>query len=178
GRWTVAEAIELGVPAPVITASLLERLRSRDTDSFADKLLAAMRNQFGGPACRRLRLVGGQAGLVAADGLPIAGLQFVEYESRDDGPRAEQQQREMYAVNHLRGARMSMVRYEQSGSERGGGDTETHRQLLHGARDGAGAARLVLIHVGVGEGVHAGVLRRREEAVDEGLQRDHPQGRP
>jgi len=48
GRWTVAEAIELGVPAPVITASLLERLRSRDTDSFADKLLAAMRNQFGG----------------------------------------------------------------------------------------------------------------------------------
>jgi 6-phosphogluconate dehydrogenase len=48
GRWTVAEAIELGVPAPVITASLIERLRSRDTDSFADKLLAAMRNQFGG----------------------------------------------------------------------------------------------------------------------------------
>jgi 6-phosphogluconate dehydrogenase len=48
GRWTVAEAIELGVPAIVITASLLERLRSRDKDSFADKLLAAMRNQFGG----------------------------------------------------------------------------------------------------------------------------------
>jgi 6-phosphogluconate dehydrogenase len=52
GRWTVAEAIELGVPAPVITASLLERLRSRDTDSFADKLLAAMRNQFGGHAVK------------------------------------------------------------------------------------------------------------------------------
>jgi 6-phosphogluconate dehydrogenase len=48
GRWTVAEAIELGVPASVITLSLLERLRSRDADSFADKLLAAMRNQFGG----------------------------------------------------------------------------------------------------------------------------------
>ncbi len=48
GRWTVAEAIELGVPAVAITASLLERLRSRDTDSFIDKLLAAMRNQFGG----------------------------------------------------------------------------------------------------------------------------------
>ena len=48
GRWTVAEAIELGVPAVAITASLLERLRSRDTDSFVDKLLAAMRNQFGG----------------------------------------------------------------------------------------------------------------------------------
>jgi 6-phosphogluconate dehydrogenase len=48
GRWTVADAIELGVSAPVITLSLLERLRSRDNDSFADKLLAAMRNEFGG----------------------------------------------------------------------------------------------------------------------------------
>src|SRR5450631_1354213 len=52
GRWTAAEAIELGVPAPVITASLFERFRSRDTDSFADKLLAAMRNQFGGHAVK------------------------------------------------------------------------------------------------------------------------------
>ena len=48
GRWTAAEAIELGVSAPVITLWLLERLRSRDNDSFTDKLLAAMRNQFGG----------------------------------------------------------------------------------------------------------------------------------
>ena len=48
GRWTVAEAIDLGVSAPVITLSLLERLRSRDKDSFTDKLLSAMRNQFGG----------------------------------------------------------------------------------------------------------------------------------
>jgi 6-phosphogluconate dehydrogenase len=48
GRWTVADAIELGVSAPVITMSLMERLRSRDNDSFTDKLLAAMRNQFGG----------------------------------------------------------------------------------------------------------------------------------
>ena len=53
GRWTVAEAIELGVPAVVITQALLERLRSRDTDSFADKLLAAMRNQFGGHAIKK-----------------------------------------------------------------------------------------------------------------------------
>jgi len=48
GRWTVADAIELGVPAPVITLSLLARLRSRDSESFTDKLLSAMRNQFGG----------------------------------------------------------------------------------------------------------------------------------
>ena len=48
GRWTVDAAIELNVPAPVITQSLIERLRSRDTDSFSDKLLSAMRNEFGG----------------------------------------------------------------------------------------------------------------------------------
>jgi 6-phosphogluconate dehydrogenase len=53
GRWTVAEAIDLDVPAPVITLALLERLRSRDADSFTDKLLAAMRNEFGGHAVRK-----------------------------------------------------------------------------------------------------------------------------
>lgn len=53
GRWTVAEAIDLDVPAPVITLSLIERLRSRDTDSFSDKLLSAMRNQFGGHAMKK-----------------------------------------------------------------------------------------------------------------------------
>jgi 6-phosphogluconate dehydrogenase len=48
GRWTVFEAIDLDVPAPVITASLQQRFRSRQDDSFADKLLAALRHQFGG----------------------------------------------------------------------------------------------------------------------------------
>ena len=48
GRWTVDAALELDVPAPVITLSLLERLRSRDSDSFTDKMLAALRNEFGG----------------------------------------------------------------------------------------------------------------------------------
>jgi 6-phosphogluconate dehydrogenase len=48
GRWTVFEAIDLDVPAPVITASLQRRLRSRQEQPYADKLLAAMRNQFGG----------------------------------------------------------------------------------------------------------------------------------
>jgi 6-phosphogluconate dehydrogenase len=50
GRWTVAEAIDLDVPAPVITLALLQRLRSRDDDSYADRLLAAMRREFGGHA--------------------------------------------------------------------------------------------------------------------------------
>jgi 6-phosphogluconate dehydrogenase len=48
GRWTVAEAIDLDVPAPVITLSLMMRLVSRQDDSYAAKLLAAMRNKFGG----------------------------------------------------------------------------------------------------------------------------------
>jgi 6-phosphogluconate dehydrogenase len=53
GRWTVAEAIDLDVPAPVITLALLQRLRSRDTESYADRMLAALRNQFGGHAVKR-----------------------------------------------------------------------------------------------------------------------------
>ena len=53
GRWTVAEAIDLDVPAPVITLSLLERLRSREAESFSDKLLSAMRNEFGGHAIKK-----------------------------------------------------------------------------------------------------------------------------
>ncbi len=53
GRWTVFEAVEGDVPAPVITLALLERLRSRQADSFVDKALAAMRHQFGGHAIRK-----------------------------------------------------------------------------------------------------------------------------
>ncbi len=48
GRWTVAEAIDLDVAAPVITLALLQRLQSRDPESFSNKLLSALRNQFGG----------------------------------------------------------------------------------------------------------------------------------
>ncbi len=50
GRWTVADAIDLDVPAPVITLSLMMRFVSRQDDSYAAKLLAAMRNKFGGHA--------------------------------------------------------------------------------------------------------------------------------
>jgi len=48
GRWTVQEAIDLDVPAPIITHSLLARFRSRQTDSFGAKVIAALRNEFGG----------------------------------------------------------------------------------------------------------------------------------
>ena len=50
GRWTVAEAMDLDVPAPVITLSLMMRFVSRQDESYAARLLAAMRNQFGGHA--------------------------------------------------------------------------------------------------------------------------------
>jgi 6-phosphogluconate dehydrogenase len=54
GRWTVLEAIALNVPAPVITLSLQARFASRTQNSYAARLLAAMRNQFGGHALRLL----------------------------------------------------------------------------------------------------------------------------
>ena len=52
GRWTVQEAIDRDVPAPVITLSLLMRLRSRQDDSYGAKVLAALRNEFGGHAVK------------------------------------------------------------------------------------------------------------------------------
>jgi 6-phosphogluconate dehydrogenase len=62
GRWTIADATAHDVPTPVITASLYARLRSRGNGEFADRVLAALRNQFGGHAVRaaqRARARGG-----------------------------------------------------------------------------------------------------------------------
>ena len=53
GRWTVLEGIELSCSIPVITMALQRRFRSRETEPFADKLLAVMREQFGGHAVKR-----------------------------------------------------------------------------------------------------------------------------
>ena len=52
GRWTVVEAIDLDCSIPVISMSLQRRFRSRDAEPFSDKLLAALRNQFGGHGVR------------------------------------------------------------------------------------------------------------------------------
>ncbi|MEA2609209.1 MAG: 6-phosphogluconate dehydrogenase [Chloroflexota bacterium] len=52
GRWTIQEAIDHDVPAPVITLSLLTRFRSRQDDSYGAKVLAALRNEFGGHAVK------------------------------------------------------------------------------------------------------------------------------
>jgi len=53
GRWTVFEAVDLDVPAPVITLSLQRRFSSRQDESYAAKVLSAMRNQFGGHAIKK-----------------------------------------------------------------------------------------------------------------------------
>jgi 6-phosphogluconate dehydrogenase len=53
GRWTVFEAVDLDVPAPVITLALQMRFVSRQEESYAAKLLAALRNQFGGHAVKQ-----------------------------------------------------------------------------------------------------------------------------
>jgi len=50
GRWTVQQAIDTAVPVPVIASSLFQRFRSREIDSFSDKVLAALRQEFGGHA--------------------------------------------------------------------------------------------------------------------------------
>jgi 6-phosphogluconate dehydrogenase len=52
GRWTVFESIERDVPAPVLTLSLQMRFASRDKNSFAHRMLAALRNEFGGHAVK------------------------------------------------------------------------------------------------------------------------------
>ncbi len=52
GRWTVFEAIDLNVSAPIITESLIRRLRSREENNFTDRMLAVMRNEFGGHAVK------------------------------------------------------------------------------------------------------------------------------
>lgn len=54
GRWTVFEAVDLDVAAPVITAALQRRLRSRNESPYSDRLLAALRNQFGGHSIKKV----------------------------------------------------------------------------------------------------------------------------
>ena len=53
GRWAVNQAVETGVSAPVITLSLMSRFRSRDADSFSDRVIAALRREFGGHSVKR-----------------------------------------------------------------------------------------------------------------------------
>jgi 6-phosphogluconate dehydrogenase len=53
GRWTLFEAIDLNISAPVITESVIRRIRSREENNFTDRMLAIMRNAFGGHAVKK-----------------------------------------------------------------------------------------------------------------------------
>jgi 6-phosphogluconate dehydrogenase len=67
GRWTALEAIDRGVPAPVIATSLFTRFASQEKDSFQLKMVAALRNQFGGHA---VTLESGQLGMETETPVP------------------------------------------------------------------------------------------------------------
>ena len=62
GRWTVQESVELAVPTPVITFPLQQRFRSRQDQPFGGRLLAALRNQFGGHSIRPASSDGNEPG--------------------------------------------------------------------------------------------------------------------
>jgi 6-phosphogluconate dehydrogenase len=67
GRWTVQEAVRLGVPAPVISAALFARFVSQDPQDVEMRAIAALRNQFGGHSMERLGADDPEGGAVAAD---------------------------------------------------------------------------------------------------------------
>jgi 6-phosphogluconate dehydrogenase len=69
GRWTVEEAIRLGVPLPALAFSLFERFRSRQEDAWSDRFIAALRQQFGGHPVRRADAPG-EGGAGPAEGIP------------------------------------------------------------------------------------------------------------
>ena len=74
GRWTIEDATAHDVPTPVITASLYARLRSRGNGDFADRVLAALRNQFGGHAVKSAPGAGaGEPARAPKRGAPAAG---------------------------------------------------------------------------------------------------------
>jgi len=80
GRWTVQQAIETGVAAPIITQSVYQRFMSREKDPFGFRVLAALRNQFGGHAVvkagedKRQAIAGAVQAAVAAPGVQPAGF--------------------------------------------------------------------------------------------------------
>jgi 6-phosphogluconate dehydrogenase len=61
GRWTVKDAVDLAVPVPTLALSLFARFRSREDDAFSDKVIAALRNEFGGHAVHAEAAADGQA---------------------------------------------------------------------------------------------------------------------
>ena len=112
-----------------------------------------------------------------AYGVAVALLERVEDYGRDHGEDAQADEGFVDAVDHFGGGGGSADVAggdEESGGEAGGGYSEADGHLLHGAGDGTGGAGLLLVGVGVDQGVHAGVLQRGEGSVEEGEKDDRP----
>jgi 6-phosphogluconate dehydrogenase len=86
GRWTIADATAHDVPTPVITASLYARFQSRGSGEYADRVLAALRNQFGGHAVKSAQAAAASA--PASDGRARKGTKASKA-SRKSAPRAK-----------------------------------------------------------------------------------------
>src|SRR5882757_5802958 len=119
---------------------------------------------------------GGNFRLVTAHRVAVVQAELAEYEGRNDGQRAEHAQRQMNAMDHVGRGGSGLIGNEQRGGQRCGRDAKAQGQLLNSAGNGAGAGGLLIVHVGIGQRVHAGVLGRREETECECGQRDGPAG--
>ena len=149
----------------------------READSFA-----ALRNDSQKSKSFRALLVsrwGGGFFRLFAYGVAVALLQAAEDDGRDHGEDAQGDEGFVDAVDHFGGgggAADVAGGDEEGRGEAGGGYSKADGHLLHGAGDGAGGAGLLLVGVGVDQGVHAGVLQRGEGSVEEGQEHDHPDG--
>ena len=107
----------------------------------------------------------------------VSSFQFAENDRGEQCHPAKDKERLVDAVNHLRRLGMKAVGKKERGGQRSRSDAETDGHLLHRAGDGAGAARLFLGDIGIDKRVHACVLQRREEPVEEHLHHDEPHRR-
>ena len=123
------------------------------------------------------RLRGGVEVFLLTDGGAVVGAEGAEDDGGEDGQDSQGYESFVDAVDHRGGVGVEAVGDEEGGGQAGGGDAEADRHLLHGAGDGAGGAGLLFGDVGVDQGVHAGVLQRREGSVAEGLQHNQPDRR-
>ncbi len=111
GRWTVLAAVDEGVPASVITAALYERFESRGLGDFTDKILSAMRSEFGGhaekkdvAACTTSSRVSADADAVAAPGRAATWPRLAQRRGRRPRPVHVRGQRRAHAVGDVRRA--------------------------------------------------------------------------
>ena len=112
--------------------------------------------------------------LVLADRVAITTSEFTEDKGRQNRPASQGKEGVVNAVDHFRRRGVAAVWHEEGHGYGRNRHAKADRHLLGRAGNCAGIACLLLIDVGIGEGVHAGVLERGEETVDEQLEHDQP----